>query len=137
MNQEAISPEDIRDLMTGLVEGANEHVQEAVDNFGEEMFRNSLALVLTDETNQYGFVVRAKRFRLIEGEEIENLEATAIVKTTKDFFIEFLGSEDWVLKAIEGYNTYKVTIQANDGKNYVHYKNLMALLNWLYTLIGG
>ena len=50
--------------------------------------------------------------------------------------MEFLSSDDWTLKAIEGFNTFKVTVQASDGKSYVHYKNLMSLLNWLYSLIG-
>jgi len=137
MNQEEVSSEDVKELLEGLVEGANEHVQEAVDTFGEDMFRNTLALILTDEANQYGFVVRAKRFRMVEGEELANLQATAIIRTTKDFFVEFLSSDDWNLKAIEGFNTFKVTVQASDGKNYVHYKNLMSLLNWLYSLVSG
>jgi hypothetical protein len=88
-----------------------------------------------DTEKKFGFVVKGRRFKVIEDEEVEDVGATAIVETYKDFFIEFLESDDWVMKAVEGYNTYKVNVRSSDGRDYVHYRNLMAILKWLYGLV--
>jgi len=134
---EEITEQDVKALIEAIVAGANEHIAEAVEALGEEVFRNSLALILVDTATQYGFVVRAKRFRVIEEEELKDLNPTATIETTKDFFVEFLNSEDWNLKAIEGYNTYQVNVISSDGRDYIHYRNLMGILRWLYDLISG
>jgi len=137
MSMEEITEQDVRELIEAIVAGANDNVDKAVEALGEGIFRNSLALVLTDTMNMFGFVVRAKRFKLIEGEEIKDLNTTATIETTKDFFIEFLNSDDWVTKAVEGFNTYKVNVSSQDGRDYVHYRNLTSILRWLYDLITG
>jgi len=78
-----------------------------------------------------------KRFRLIEGDELKDLDTTATIKTDKEFFIEFLNSDDWITKAILGFNTYRVNVSSIDGRDYIHYRNLMSILRWLYDLITG
>jgi len=62
---------------------------------------------------------------------------TATIKTDKEFFIEFLNSDDWITKAILGFNTYRVNVSSIDGRDYIHYRNLMSILRWLYDLITG
>jgi len=132
-----VTDQDIKELIELIVAGANDHIDDAIAKFGEDVFRNSLALILTDTATRFGFAVRAKRFRVVEGEEVATLNVTAVIETSKDFMVEFLDSNDWVSKAIEGYNTYKVYIRSADGRDYIHYRNLMSILKWLYELVTG
>jgi len=126
--------EDIRDIINLLVDGLNDNIDEVMDRFGEKIRQNSLALILTDMQTVYGFLIDHGRFRVIEGEDAKNVEATAKVFMTKDFFVEYINADDWVTKAIEGFNTYKVILEAMDGKPYVHGKNILEILKFAQEL---
>ncbi len=135
MHADDITDDEVRELIALLVAGANEHMSEARQRFSDDFFRNSLALILTDTDTRFGFLIKNMRVRMIEDEEASSINATAIVETTKDFLIEFLNSKDWNLKAIEGFNTYKVNVESSDGRDYVHYKNLLEFIKWINTLL--
>ena len=130
-----VTESEVRELIRLLVRGANDNMDSFIKSFGSDVLKNSLALILTDMEKEYGFLVRAGRFSVIEGSEAEN--ATAVIRTTKDFFIEFLESDNWVGKAIEGYNTYKAVVSSSDGRDYIHYKNLMEIIKWVQGLVEG
>jgi hypothetical protein len=126
-----VTDKDIKEIIEVIVEFANDNMDLIRKEFPPEFLKNSLALVIVDMDRKYGFFVRNGRFRVIEGEEVDKLEATAVVETTKDFIIEFINADDWVSAAVYGYNTYKVFVKSSDGRDFVHYKNLMWILRWL------
>jgi len=126
-----VTDKDIKEIIEAVVEFANDNVDEMLKEFPPDFFKNSLALVIVDTDKKYGFFIKNARFRMIEGDDVDKLDATATIETTKDFIIEFINADDWVSKAIVGYNTYKVFVRSNDGRDFVHYKNLMWILRWL------
>jgi len=131
--------EDIKEIIAELVAFGNDHLNEVRKAFGDEILKNSLALIINDVGDKFGFMVRGGRFRMIEGDEVNNIVPTAVVSMPSGFFNDLItaivmGEEgEWEVKVWEGYQTYKIQVTSVDGVPYIHYKNLMSIVKWLYN----
>lgn len=134
--QSQVTDSDVHEVVKLLVEVANRYLDKAKQQFGDEFLSRKLALIISDTQSKFGFFIEGGKFRLIEGDEVNKLKANAVVETTKDFFIKFLNSDDWMETAVWGYNTYQVNvISSDDTLEYVHYRNLMQVIAWLHAMI--
>lgn len=131
--------DDVRDIMEEIVAIGNDYMREITKEFGKDITENSLALVITDIGDKFGFMVKNGRFRMVDGDEVENMEPTAVVGMTSGFFLDLIDKivsgrrGEWEVKVWEGYQTYKVQVMSKDGSAYIHYRNLMNLVKWLYN----
>jgi len=130
--------EEIKDIIAELVAFGNDNLNKVREEFGEEILKHSLALIINDVGDKFGFMVRNGRFRMIEGDEVDTIVPTAVVSMPSSFFNDLItsiimGDEgEWEIKVWEGYQTYKIQITSVDGVPYIHYKNLMNIVKWLY-----
>ncbi len=133
--------ESIKDIVKEYVRIGNDFMEDIVSKLGsesKEIFENSLALVFIDGNEKYGFITRAGRFRYIDGEEVSNITPTATIYMTKDVFMELsehFGSPVLMVEAIKGFTTYKITIESSDGRDYIHLRNLMKILDTINSVI--
>ena len=100
--------------------------------------KNSLALILIDEYDKkhYGFKIVDGKVEMINRKE-EAKDCTAVIVTDKNFFYEFLSSNDPEYLAYTGYYTYRFDIYSKDGRTFIHFKNLMIFLKVIKDLIWG
>ena len=134
-----VDVEDIKEIISELVAFGNDNLNKVRKDLGDEILKNTLALIISDVGEKFGFVVKGGRFRMVEGDEVEGITPTATVVMPSDFFSELIttiinGVEgEWEVKVWEGYQTYKIRVTSNDGIPYIHYRNLMNIVKWLYN----
>ena len=134
---------DVEKTIQLIVEVANKYRDEILNRLKKILgpdfttfIKNSLALILIDEEGKkyYGFKMVDGVLRMVTSKD-EVKDCTAVIITDKNFFYEFLSSDDPENLAYTGYFTYRFDLYSKDGKNFVHFKNLMLLLKVVKDII--
>ena len=130
---------EIKEMMKLFVEIGNEYKDEIVKHFDEDITKYSLALLIQDIDEKYGFFVSQGRLKYVEGEEAERIipKCTVTVLLDSDFLIKMINSDDWEKMCRFGYNVGKITYITTDKRYFKHGKNLLKLVRILNEIISG
>ena len=130
---------EVRDLMKLFVEIGNEYKDRILEYFEEDITKYSLALLVRDVNERYGFYISQGRIRFVEEDEADRLIPNCTVVTTvdSDFLVKMINSEDWEKMCRFGYNVGKITYAVSDKRYFKHGKNLLKLVKILNDIVTG
>jgi len=130
--------EDIKTLMKLFVEIGNEYKNEILSLFDEDVTKYTLALLIADANEKYGFYLSQGKLKYVEGSEANYLlnNATVTAITTSDFIIKIINSENWEKTCRFGYNVGLISYQTRDRRYIKHGKNLLKLINYINKIAG-
>jgi hypothetical protein len=130
---------EVKELIKLMVELGNEYKDEILQLFDEDISKYSLALIIRDSDDRYGFLLKHGRLQMVEGEDADRViaTATATIITTSNFLVRLINSDDWERIARFGYNVGEVHLIASDRRNFKHAKNLIKLVKFLNELVVG
>jgi len=131
--------EDVKTLIKLLVEIGNEYKDEILSMFEEDISKYTLALIVVDADEQFGFLLRNGRLRYVEGEEARSLmkDATVVTYMYADYLFKIVNSDDWEKACRFGYNVGQIWFDTKDKKLMKHGKNLLKIIKKLNEIVEG
>ena len=130
---------EVKELIKLLVEIGNEYKDVIMGAFDEDISKYSLALLISDIEEKYGFFVSEGRFKYVEGKEAEAVvpKCTVIAILDSDFLVKMINSDDWEKMCKLGYNLGKIDFIATDKRYFKHGKNLLKVVKMLNEIVSG
>lgn len=130
---------EVKELIKLFVEIGNEYKDVIMEAFDEDVSKYSLALLIRDIEEKYGFFVSEGRFKYVEGKEAEAVvpKCTVIAILDSDFLVKMINSDDWEKMCKLGYNLGKIDFIATDKRYFKHGKNLLKVVKMLNEIVSG
>ena len=130
---------EVKELIKLFVEIGNEYKDYFLDAFDEDISKYSLALLISDVEEKYGFFISQGRIRYVEGKEADAIipECTVVAILDSDFLIKMINSDDWEKMCKLGYNLGRIDFVAADKRHFKHGKNLLKIIRMLNEIVTG
>jgi len=125
---------DVDELVKSIVTIVNEYREDFSDLLNLYKDR-TLGFVILDSKYNTAFMIKAGRMRALPSQDIK--DTTATIYTYKKTFLDFLNADDMRAAGVMAYHTYNVRVESSDGLEYVHYKNLLDIIERFQKVVGG